>query len=221
MAEKVGYKISSNMVLRLMDELNLAATVYSHHMSGYHSYDVNIGTVNDNLLRQNFTATKSFSVMHTDVTQVKLTNNTWGYISAIMDEVSREIITIIITDCADRNQLALTIDDFALKMPIGSQPIMHSDHGWQYQHKDYQNAMKELGVTLSMSRKENCHDNAPIESFFNLMKRECPYRITIDNLEDLKQTVAKYVFWYNAKRISMNKKWPDPVEYREQTITQN
>jgi Transposase and inactivated derivatives len=219
MAEKAGYKISSNMVLRLMGELNLASTVYSHYMSGYHSYKGHTGTVNDNLLGQNFTATKPFSVMHTDVTQVKLTNNTWGYISAIMDEASREIITIIITDCADRNQLALTIDDFALKMPIDSQLIMHPDQDWQYQHKDYQNAMKELSVTPSMSRKGNCHDNAPMESFFNLMKRECLYRITIDNLEDLKQVVAKYVFWYNTKRISMNKNGLTPVEYREQAIT--
>lgn len=156
--------------------------------------------------------------MHTDVTQVKLTNNTWGYISAIMDEASREIITIIITDRADRHQLALTIDDFALKMPIDSRPIMHSDQGWQYQHKDYQNAMKELRVTPSMSRKGNCHDNAPMESFFNLMKRECLYRTIIDNLEDLKQVVTNYIVWYNTKRISINKNGLTPVEYREQAI---
>jgi len=218
MAQKAGYNISPNTVLRLMGELNLASTVYSYHTSGYHSYKGHTGTVNDNLLKQGFTATVPFSVMHTDVTQVKLANNTWGYISAIMDEASREIITIIITDHADRKQLSLTIDDFALKLPIDSQPIMHSDQGWQYQHKDYQHAMKELGVTPSMSRKGNCHDNAPMESFFNLMKRECLYRTTIDNLEALKQIVTKYIFWYNTQRISMNKNGLTPVEYREQAI---
>ncbi|MFC6177353.1 IS3 family transposase [Companilactobacillus huachuanensis] len=218
MAKKAGYKISANTVLRLMGELNLSSTVYSRHTSGYHSYKGHTGTINDNLLGQKFTATKPFSVMHTDVTQVKLTNNTWGYISAIMDEASREIVTIIITDRADRQQLALTIDDFALKIPIDAQPIMHSDQGWQYQHKDYQNAMKELRVTPSMSRKGNCHDNAPMESFFNLMKRECLYRTTIDNLEDLKQVATNYIVWYNTKRISMNKNGLTPVEYREQAV---
>uniref|UniRef100_UPI001300E05B IS3 family transposase n=1 Tax=Lactiplantibacillus plantarum TaxID=1590 RepID=UPI001300E05B len=96
--------------------------------------------------------------------------------------------------------------------------IMHSDQGWQYQHKDYQNAMKELRVTPSMSRKGNCHDNAPMESFFNLMKRECLYRTIIDNLEDLKQVVTNYIVWYNTKRISINKNGLTPVEYREQAI---
>jgi len=166
MAKKVGYKISPNTVLKLMGELELTSTVYSRHTSGYHSYKGNVGTINDNLLKQKFNVTEPFTVLHTDVTQVKLLDHTWGYISAVMDGASREIITAIVTSHADRGQLSLTIDDLALKLPIDSMPIMHSDQGWQYQHKDYQDAMKELRITPSMSRKGNCHDNAPIESFF-------------------------------------------------------
>lgn len=218
MAQKAGYQISPNTVLRLMGELDLASTIYSRHTSGYHSYKGPVGTVNANLLNQSFTATTPFTVMHTDVTQVKLVDHSWGYISAIMDEASREIVTIVITSHADREQLSLTIDDFALKLPIDATPIMHSDQGWQYQHQDYQKAMEQLEVVPSMSRKGNCHDNAPMESFFNLLKRECLYRKSINDLAELKQIVAKYVTWYNTKRISMNKNGLTPVEYREQVI---
>jgi len=217
-AQKAGYQVSPNTVLRLMGELELASTIYSRHTSGYHSYKGHTGTVNDNLLKQSFTATKPFTVMHTDITQVKLTNQTWGYISAIIDEASREVITIVITDHANLEQLSLTIDDFALKLPIDATPIIHSDQGWQYQHLDYQNAMAQLEVIPSMSRKGNCHDNAPMESFFSLLKRECLYRKSIVDLDELKQTVAEYVFWYNTKRISLNKNGLTPVEYREQAI---
>ncbi|WP_160300371.1 IS3 family transposase [Lactiplantibacillus herbarum] len=78
--------------------------------------------------------------------------------------------------------------------------------------------MAQLEVIPSMSRKGNCHDNAPMESFFSLLKRECLYRKSIVDLDELKQTVAEYVFWYNTKRISLNKNGLTPVEYREQAI---
>ncbi|WP_082603718.1 IS3 family transposase [Companilactobacillus paralimentarius] len=75
-----------------------------------------------------------------------------------------------------------------------------------------------MGIEQSMSRKGNCHDNAPIESFFNLLKRECLYRYNIDDLTELKNIVAKYINWYNNKRISLNKNGLSPVEYREQSM---
>jgi len=218
MAKRAGYQVSPNTVLRLMGELELSSTIYSRHTSGYHSYKGRTGIVNDNLLKQAFTATAPFTVMHTDITQVKLTNQTWGYISVILDEASREVITVVITDHANLEQLSLTIDDFALKLPTEATPIMHSDQGWQYQHQAYQKAMAQLGVSPSMSRKGNCHDNAPMESFFNLLKRECLYRKSISDLNELKQVVTEYVSWYNTKRISLNKNGLTPVEYREQAI---
>lgn len=218
LAQKANYQVSPNTVLRLMGELGLAVTIYSKHTSGYHSYKGHVGIVNDNLLHQRFDATEPNTVFHTDVTQVKLLNHSWGYISAIIDEASREVITIIVSAHADKTQLWLTIDDFARKYSAGTAAIMHSDQGWQYQLNDYQNAMRELGIVPSMSRKGNCHDNAPIESFFSLMKRECLYRHSIHDLSELKRLVVSYVSWYNTQRISLNKNGLTPVEYREQTI---
>ena len=75
-----------------------------------------------------------------------------------------------------------------------------------------------MGIEQSMSRKGNCHGNAPIESFFNLLKRECLYRYDIDDLTELKNLVAKYINWYNNKRISLKKNGLSPVEYREQSM---
>ncbi|MGE9198521.1 IS3 family transposase, partial [Lacticaseibacillus rhamnosus] len=69
----------------------------------------------------------------------------------------------------------------------------------------------------SMSRKGNCHDNAPMESFFNLLKRERLNRQPIKDLEELKQIVDHYVTWFNHDRISLNKNGLTPIEYRNQT----
>lgn len=138
MARRAGFKCSPNTVLRLMGQLDLNVTLYSRHTSGYHSYKGKVGTVNDNLLHQQFNAQKPFAVLHTDVTQVRLVDRSWGYISAIIDEASREVITIIVTNSANKEQLRLTLDDLAKKLPSGVTPIMHSDQGWQYQTREYQ-----------------------------------------------------------------------------------
>lgn len=217
-ALKAGFKVSPNTVLRLMAQLNLSVTIYSTHTTKYRSYHGAIGTVNDNLLKQKFDVALPNTVFHTDVTQVKLANNSWGYISVILDEASREVVTAIVSSHADKEQLKLTIDDFARKCPTTGTPIIHSDQGWQYQTATYQTAMHTLGLIPSMSRKGNCHDNAPIESFFSLMKRERLHRRKIKDLEHLQQQVADYVRWYNTKRISMNKNGLTPVEYREQAV---
>jgi putative transposase len=75
-----------------------------------------------------------------------------------------------------------------------------------------------MNIKQSMSRKGNCHDNAPIESFFNLLKRERLYRYNILDLDQLKQLVDEYINWYNNDRISLKRKGLSPVEYREQSM---
>ncbi|WZK66190.1 IS3 family transposase [Lacticaseibacillus rhamnosus] len=94
---------------------------------------------------------------------------------------------------------------------------MHSDQGWQYQTREYQSQVHAMGIVPSMSRKGNCHDNAPMESFFNLLKRERLNRQPIKDLEELKQIVDHYVTWFNHDRISLNKNGLTPIEYRNQT----
>ncbi|WP_268872337.1 IS3 family transposase [Lacticaseibacillus thailandensis] len=73
-------------------------------------------------------------------------------------------------------------------------------------------------MVQSMSRKGNCHNNAPIESFFSLMKRECLNRYRIDDLTNLRKLVNGYVDWFNNVRVSRNKNGLTPVEYREQAM---
>ena len=82
----------------------------------------------------------------------------------------------------------------------------------------YQQRLEDMNIVQSMSRKGNCHDNAPIESFFNLMKRECLNRYRIDDLTSLRKLVDGYVDWFNNARVSRTQNGLTPVEYREQTM---
>lgn len=87
--------------------------------------------------------------------------------------------------------------------------IIHSDQSWHYTHPLYISELKKLGITQSMSRKGNCLDNAPIESFFGHMKEEIDIK-SCQNFEEVKELVENYICYYNNERYqwSLNKMTP-------------
>ncbi len=139
------------------------------------------------------------------MTQVRLYNGEWGYISSVTDEASREVLAAVVSASPNKALISATLDELQTHLKDELKPIMHSDQGWQYQMSDYQQRLKDMNITQSMSRKGNCHDNAPMESFIGLMKRECLNRYQINNLEELCKLVKDYVDWFNNVRISRNK----------------
>ena len=78
------------------------------------------------------------------------------------------------------------LDEAFAKIPAETNLILHSDQGWQYQHKQYQQMLREKGVRQSMSRKGNCLDNAVIENFFGLLKSELLYLQEFRSMEHFK-----------------------------------
>jgi transposase InsO family protein len=106
-----------------------------------------------------------------------------------------------------------------LKIPDGTNLILHSDQGWQYQMKHYQFRLHEKGIRQSMSRKGNCLDNSVMENFFGILKSEMFYEKewTFKTLDKLKQEIEEYIDYYNNKRIKSNLKGLSPVQYRTQS----
>ncbi len=108
--------------------------LYNRHRSGkYSSYEGNVGTVADNLLKQQFQATIPYQVLHTDVSQVRLANHSWAYISSIIDEASKEVLAFQLSQHPDRQLITATLNELCTKLPDNAQPIIHSDQGWHYQ----------------------------------------------------------------------------------------
>lgn len=213
-----GVKISANTVLKLMHTLGIKNHIYRRHTSSYRSYKGNVGTKAPNFLKQTFNATQPYTVIHTDVTQIRLTNRHWAYISAMTDEATKEILALQISAHPDKQLIVKTIDQLKNNLPTGTKPIIHSDQGWHYQQNDYQANLKALHCIPSMSRKGNCLDNAPIESFFNLLKRESLNQKHIKNIEELRIIVDEYVHWFNHERISLKTKGLPPIAYRKQVL---
>jgi putative transposase len=210
--------VSDAKLLELMAEVGIHNTLYNEHTTKYSSFNGDKKT-SPNILRGRFVAKIPYTVLHTDITQVKLLNGKFGYISSIMDEATREVIGMVVSDSPNKALVQATLDEAQSKLPKSATPIMHSDHGWHYQTPDYRKYLQANNYTMSMSRKGNCLDNAPMESFFHLMKIESLNRHKYHNLNELKTAVDQYTQWFNTTRISLKTNGKSPVEYRDELLT--
>ena len=118
-----------------------------------------------------------------------------AYLSATKDLATKEIVAFNISKELDLYSTYGNFADF-LKSKNCSDLIIHSDQGWHYTHPYYVNKLKELGITQSMSRKGNCLDNAPIESFFGHLKDEVDLK-SCQTFDELKIKVENYIYYYN------------------------
>lgn len=154
-----------------------------------------------NLLDRNFAPAAPNQVWLTDITYVP-TDEGWLYVAVVLDLFSRKAI-----GWAMRNHLRTELPLAALTMAIQRQRpahglLHHSDRGCQYASAEYRKALKSHGITQSMSRKGNCWDNAPMESFFGTMKSELVHHRRYATREDAKRDLFAYIEgYYNRQRL--------------------
>ena len=98
--------------------------------------------------------------------------------------------------------------------------IMHSDHGWQYQHTFYRKELQKHGIVQSMSRKGNCYDNCIMETFFGRSKNEMFYGFekNYPSFETFSKAIADHIDYYNNSRIQAKTKWMPPSKFREASM---
>ena len=168
---KRNFLLNHKTVQRLMKELGLVCRV---RMKKYRSYKGEVGKIAPNLLNRDFRAEKPNQKWVTDVTEFSLFGEKL-YFSPILDLCSSDLVSYTISDRPALSMVTTMLDEAFAKIPAETNLILHSDQGWQYQHKQYQQMLREKGVRQSMSRKGNCLDNAVIENFFGLLKSELLY----------------------------------------------
>ena len=208
-----GIKINHKTVQRLMKILGLKSIVRPKRR--YSSYKGEIGKIADNLLKRNFKAEKPNQKWATDVTEFKVCDEKL-YFSPIIDLFNGEIVSYNLSKRPTFAQVMDMLKKAFAKIPDNTNLILHSDQGWQYQMKQYQNILKEKGIRQSMSRKGNCLDNACAENFFGLLKSELFYlkEKEYKNIEELEKEIIEYIDYYNNKIIKGKLKGMSPVQYR-------
>ena len=207
--------LNHQTVQRLMKELGLVCRV---RMKKYHSYKGEVGKIAPNLLNRDFHTEKPNQKWVTDVTEFSLFGEKL-YLSPILDLCSSDLVSYTISERPVLSMVTTMLDKAFEKIPDKTNLILHSDQGWQYQHKQYQQMLREKGIQQSMSRKGNCLDNAVIENFFGLLKSELFYLQDFESMEHFKQELIDYLDYYNNHRIKAKLKGLPPAVHRQQALS--
>lgn len=210
-----GCCINHKTVQRLMKELGIMCRV---RMKKYRSYKGEVGKVAPNLLNRDFEATMPNQKWVTDVTEFSLFGQKL-YLSPILDLYSRDIVSYTISARPVLSLVTSMLDKAIAHIPDSTNLILHSDQGWQYQHRRYQGILKTKGIRQSMSRKGNCLDNAVMENFFGLLKSELLYLQEFDSMEHFKAELLDYLDYYNRRRIKAKLKGLPPASHRQQALS--
>ena len=210
-----GFLINHKTVQRLMKELGLVCRV---RIKKYCSYKGEVGKIAPNLLSRNFYAEKPNQKWVTDVTEFSLFGEKM-YLSPILDLHNGYLVSYTISERPVLDMVTSMLEKAFETIPDGTGLILHSDQGWQYQHKQYQRMLRRKGIRQSMSRKGNCLDNAVMENFFGLLKSELFYLQEFRSLDHFKQELVDYLDYYNNRRIKAKLKGLPPALHRQQALS--
>jgi len=173
----------------------------------------------ENLLNRQFNIDMLNTVWTADITYIP-TGEGWLYLSAVMDLCSKGI-----AGWSMDNRMKTDLVSNALMMAYGRRNpsiglLHHSDRGSQYASEDYQKLLKGYGMQASMSRKGDCWDNAPMESFFHTLKTELTHHKIYQTHEEARRDIFEYIeVFYNRQRLHSSLGYKSPMEFESEFQT--
>jgi putative transposase len=208
-----GWKVSERTVGLIMREHGLRSCVSKKYK--VQTTDSNHDDpIAPNLLDQDFQSTTTpDQVWVADITYIPCREGKM-YLASILDLHSRKIVG---WQLKDRMTVDLTLEALIQAYESRRPPeglIHHSDRGSQYASGDYRNQLAEYKILPSMSRKGNCYDNAPMESFHSLLKKELVYRKRFKTKAEAREQIFRYIeLFYNRKRIHSSIDYMSPDRF--------
>jgi len=167
-----------------------------------------------NELNREFDKVKKNQVWVSDITYIA-TNAGWVYLAVIIDLYARRVVGWDV-DNHMRASLVCNAVKNAIATRNGLPEMFHSDRGVQYVSEELEQILDKKKVTISMSRKGNCWDNAVSESFFGTLKQEMIHHKKYKNLEEVRMSLFQYIeVFYNLKRLHSTLGYKSPDEYEK------
>jgi len=171
----------------------------------------------ENKLDRKFDQSIPRKVFCTDITYIPF-NYRFAYLSVIKDIATGEVVSWNLAKHLEMDLVINTIDKLENGIPSLKEGMIHSDQGFHYTNPIYIEKIRELKMLQSMSRKGNCIDNAPIESFFGHLKDEVDYK-HCRTFEELYFLIEEYMRYYNNQRQQWELKKMTPVDYRNHLLS--
>jgi putative transposase len=214
-----GIRCGRHRVARIMQKHAIRAAIKSRYiMTTDSKHDLPVA---QNLLEQKFEAEKPNARWAADITYI-WTREGWLYLAVILDLFSRRVNGWAMNKTIDRSLVIGALTAALYKRRTTEEDLIcHSDRGSQYASSDYQRLLSDAGIVCSMSRKGNCYDNAPVESFFASLKRELVHRHTFNTRDEARQAIFWWIeAWYNRKRRHSALGYISPDQFERQNSFQ-
>jgi transposase InsO family protein len=153
-----------------------------------------------NVVNRNFAPARKNETWTADITYVA-TDEGWLYLAVVEDLFTREIVGWSMSERIDSRLVVDALQMALVRQRPGAALVVHSDRGVQYASEHYQRLLRDHGLTCSMSRKGNCWDNAPMESFFATLKKELVHHEAYATRAAARHSLFEYIeVFYNRVR---------------------
>lgn len=218
--DRLGHHMNHKKIRRIMRKFRLFCPI--RKPNPYKSMLKNMQTnyVADNLVKREFKDHGPRTILLTDITYIFYKNHERAYLSTIKDAYTNEILAYKLSD---NMELPFVLDTVKMLIKnhgkeLNPDTTLHSDQGAHYTSKEYQKLLKSKKINQSMSRRGNCWDNAPQESFFGHMKDEVKFD-ELPTIIAVKKAVKDYMNYYNNFRPQWGLAKLTPAEYYKYSIT--
>ena len=214
-----GETCCPNRVARLARLAGIKAQIGYKRRPG--TYGGKPSIIVDNTLNRQFDVEAPDRVWVTDITYIK-TYEGFAYLAVVIDLYSRRVIGWSLQSRQTTDVVLQALLMAVWRRKPKNKVLIHSDQGSQFTSMDWASFLKHHNLEHSMSRRGNCHDNAVVESFFNLLKRERIRRRAYKTREDARRDVFDYIeMFYNPKRKHVRNGMLSPVDFERQHKTSN
>lgn len=213
-----GVLMNHKKIIRIKRKYHLITRIRRRNPYKFITKKTREHTTFRNTLDRKFRQQSPYKTFCTDITYLPFRNKI-AYLSAVKDIASREIVAWHLSNNLSMDIALNTIKSMEKnkKIPSLKNVLIHSDQGMHYTSPEYIQEIRKLEMVQSMSRKGNCLDNAPMESFFGHLKDDLDYR-SCKTFEELKVATDNYMKYYNNERRQWKLKKMTPVEYRNHLL---
>lgn len=215
-----GTPMNRKKIQRLMRKYNLKCPIRKPNPYKKMLKESEVSEVAENLLERKFREYGPRYVLLTDITYLFYGRGNKAYLSSIKDAYTKEILAHVVSSNMKEDFVLETINILMNnhKHELKTDALIHSDQGIHYKAYTFKELLNNSQLRQSMSRKANCWDNAPQESFHGHMKDEIDLS-NCNTIEDVKKVIGDYIDYYNNDRYQWNLAKLSPSEYYKYTMT--
>ena len=209
--DKFGICYNRKRIMRIMRKYNIVCPIrrkkYKYKVTKEHK-------VCKNYLQREFKQNVPGKVMLTDISYLQYGNAKTAYLSTILDASTNEILSFKVRENIKLDLVISTLNELKDNQFVHfDDGMIHSDQGWHYTNPQFRIRAAEMGLQQSMSRRGNCWDNAPQESFFGHLKDEVDIK-HCNTFDELHTLISDYIDYYNNDRYQWNLNKMTPIQYR-------